>query len=654
MSEKSYTTTAKQLPTRGNGQKPSIWQSPYTNNQPSANEIAQRFPTAKRSGSGWKIPCPAHKGEDPNCYIGDGDDGGIVAKCWSYECSWEDIMHALGLPLRGNGRDFVVAYENRDGNNRNVYRRESSTGKKIWGNGTVKGTKLLPWGELSDSVTLVLVEGEKAAQAFRNFDLSGYVAVSWRDGAKSVDKADFDLCNGYDVVCWPDADASGQAAMEMAARKAFEAGALSVRIVDVSELPAKADAADVNAETAAALIEGATTWERPSDVQPVWAQVTVKGAPLTRCPENARRAVKMLDHIYSFNEFTGDLLIDGKPIDDRQSVVVHAELAQLLPYLPTKQALTDGLMLACHERPFHPVRDYLDACKERWDGTPRLSTLGGGYFGTTNTPLQNYTAALILRGGVVRICHPGATFPYLPIIQSLEQGCGKSMALEILFGKWYGSGLPLIAQHLDKIILEQCRGIWCMELADLAGWRGADVEMIKAQITKSKDTARLAYDRFPTTTDRQFILVGTTNPVEFLKDTRNRRFPVLSVERKIDLDGLRRDRDQLWGEAAAESEKMGDSVILPEALWEEAEAHSAQHRVLSPFEEWATDWLEDEGWPDWVTAEKVRKEMPDGTHNAEVGRVMNHFGYKRGQRRINGKKRRTWNRQVSSTSVDTS
>ena len=110
-------------------------------------------------------------------------------------------MRALGLPLRGNGREFVVAYENRDGNNRNVYRRESSTGKKIWGKGTVKGTKLLPWGELSDSVTLVLVEGEKAAQAFRNFDLSGYVAVSWRDGAKSVDKVDFDLCNGYDVVC---------------------------------------------------------------------------------------------------------------------------------------------------------------------------------------------------------------------------------------------------------------------------------------------------------------------------------------------------------------------------------------------------------------------------------------------------------------------
>ena len=226
--------------------------------------------------------------------------------------------------------------------------------------------------------------------------------------------------------------------------------------------------------------------------------------------------------------------------------------------------------------------------------------------------------------------------------------------MEILFGKWYGSGLPLIAQHLDKIILEQCRGIWCMELADLAGWRGADVEMIKAQITKSKDTARLAYDRFPTTTDRQFILVGTTNPVEFLKDTRNRRFPVLSVERKIDLDGLRRDRDQLWGEAAAESEKWGDAVVLPEALWEEAETHSAQHRVLSSFEEWATDWLEDESWPEWVTAEEVRKEMPEGTHNAEVGRVMNHFGYKRGQRRINGKKRRTWNRQVSSTSVDTS
>ena len=89
-----------------------------------------------------------------------------------------------------------------------------------------------------------------------------------------------------------------------------------------------------------------------------------------------------------------------------------------------------------------------------------------------------------------------------------------------------------------EVVIEQTAGNWIVEIAELAGMRKAEVEMVKAFVSRTHDNARMSYARRSTEVPRQFIAVATTNDEKFLKDpTGNRRFwPMRCTE--IDLEAL--------------------------------------------------------------------------------------------------------------------
>jgi hypothetical protein len=96
---------------------------------------------------------------------------------------------------------------------------------------------------------VLVVEGEKAAVGLDGSSgaaalLPEYVVTTSVSGAKAAAKSDWSPLASREVVIWPDNDTPGAAYAQEVADLALVAGARSIRIVDVADLPQGFDLAD--------------------------------------------------------------------------------------------------------------------------------------------------------------------------------------------------------------------------------------------------------------------------------------------------------------------------------------------------------------------------------------------------------------------------
>lgn len=110
--------------------------------------------------------------------------------------------------------------------------------------------------------TLVIVEGEKCVEHLR---AAGIPAGCWLGGVDGVKKADWASLTAQKVILWPDNDDGGHKAMAHIAA-VLEAAGVTVAWVDVSDLPAKADAADLDASDCLERIRAAKVQEAVPDL----------------------------------------------------------------------------------------------------------------------------------------------------------------------------------------------------------------------------------------------------------------------------------------------------------------------------------------------------------------------------------------------------
>jgi hypothetical protein len=323
------------------------------------------------------------------------------------------------------------------------------------------------------------------------------------------------------------------------------------------------------------------------------------GKPNASIPSNIGVAMLRLGVDTRYDSFADRYYISGlrghgPALDDAAANHLRFVISENYEFTPDKQLTFDYLYDNARKNRFDPVNEYFDAKQESWDHAPRIDRFLIDYAGAADTPYVRAISKLFFLAVVHRNRNPGAKFDEMIVLESV-QGKGKSSALAILALKpdWFSDSFPMDADNRET--LEHAQGKIVIEVAELQGMRKADTEHVKAMLSRTTDRGRLAYARTPVEVARRFVFVGTSNGREYLQDaTGNRRFWPVAVK-GFDLAALKRDRDQLWGEAAFRDALGLESIRLDADLWEAAGIEQDKRQAINadPFTDTLREHLGD-------------------------------------------------------------
>ncbi len=631
--------------------------------------------------------------------------GGVIdlinykAGLTEYE-AWQWLRGEVGAPTEER-REIVATYDYLNAEGQLSYqvvryapktfkqRRPDGKGGWTW---NIKGLRLLPY-RLPEVLkagdrTIFIVEGEKDANALRQLGLiatcnSGGAAEPVR-GKPYRSKWPSHFSEYFvdkDVVILPDNDAAGRAhVLSIAAN--ICAVARQVRIVELPGLPDKGDPSDwiAGGGTAGALRERvsrtspyvASEQTHDSSNMPDWYSQCITGAKdqvlsihanvlrALRCDpawqgvfgyDQMREEVMLLRPVPEHGQPVGEPFPEPRPWMDFDDAATQ-EWMQIagLPHVGRDTA-ANAISQRARELTYHPVRDWLESLE--WDGVPRIQ--GGttnegeiiepwatGYLGAENNPYTTAVGKMWLTSAAARVLEPGCKVDHMPILEG-EQDSGKSTAVMILCGeKHFSDGLHDIR---SKDAMAHLAGKWIIEIAELDAMSRAEDTAMKAFMTRRIDKFRPVYGRRQVERRRQCVFIGTTNKTAYLKDeTGGRRYWPMKTG-VIDLDALRRDRNQLWAEAVHLYKQGHQWHITDPDLLKLAREQQAERYDEDVWEETVADYLHGKTA---VTVGKVMQEalnidkpQQNRAGQNRVMKILTRLGWIRGERCAGGRK---WNR----------
>jgi len=233
------------------------------------------------------------------------------------------------------------------------------------------------------------------------------------------------------------------------------------------------------------------------------------------------------------------------------------------------------------QRRYNPLTREIAALT--WDGVARLDTWLTRYCCAEDTPYTRAVGACWLRGAMGRAFAPGVKFDTALILEG-EQGAGKSTVFAILGGAYFSDELGDLKDKDTKLSIGRS---WIIEIAELSTLNRHEVEQVKQFLSKTTDNYRPVWGRRPIDVPRRCVFGGSTNRSDYLRDeTGARRFWPVKCPAEIDLEGLRRDRDQLLAEALDGWKRLGKAGIeLPRELRAAQREETEQRRQVDAWED---------------------------------------------------------------------
>lgn len=324
----------------------------------------------------------------------------------------------------------------------------------------------------------------------------------------------------------------------------------------------------------------------PASVTAMWEQLGLAMAGGGKPAANTDNVVRILagwdafknmiwfDEFYGcyFTTMNGKRPAEWRDIDDiKMTVMLQREFGFLRI---NQETVSAGIRLRGHQCVRNEPKDWLASL--RWDGKPRIDTFFSKYLGAIPT---GYTAAVARNfwiGMVARIYRPGCQLDNMVILEG-KQGIYKSKALEAIGGKWY---MEASEEITSKDFFVAMAGKLVIEIADLDSFSRADTNRIKKVVTCRVDRYRQPYGRASQDHPRQSLFVGTTNEQHYLRDnTGARRFWPIQCG-QIDLELIKKDRDQVFAEAVVRYIAGEDWYKVP------ADATINEQEERRQYDEW--------------------------------------------------------------------
>jgi len=298
-----------------------------------------------------------------------------------------------------------------------------------------------------------------------------------------------------------------------------------------------------------------------------------------------------LGFTFHLNECSHEIFVNGTVLDEPLAASIRVAMRDR--DYTNVAAFEDVYIAEAGKNRFHPIKDYFSSLI--WDGKDHILALSK-YIEDNHEPIpgpydtaRSVAHVWLLRwliGAVAKVMQKGAQNPML--VWFGDQDLGKST-----FALWLCSPLPAMHEEssIDPDNKEDVRKLsskFIWEVGELgATTRRADVEALKAFITRMDVTYRVPYAKHAVTVPATASFIGTVNPtVEgFLNDeTGSRRFLVMEVNKLDWAYSTDIDVNQLWAQAYHLYKNGEPWRLLPNEVAKRKEINQG-HEIIDPLED---------------------------------------------------------------------
>ena len=315
--------------------------------------------------------------------------------------------------------------------------------------------------------------------------------------------------------------------------------------------------------------------------------------------------------------------LDNRPTTDEDAHLLRIWIGEHYNFEPSRQLMFDVIDLVCSENPRNKLTEWLDSLT--WDGIPRVDTWMEVSLDCEKSDYYKDVSRKFMISACARAYAPGCKVDTVLMLIG-NQGIGKSTVLRELAGRQWFDDTEFNLNNKDAFTV--LAGAWIYEVAELSSFKKAYAEKVKGFISSAKDVYRPPYKRSVAEFPRQTVIVATSNEATPLSDpTGSRRYWPVKVPEVVNIQWVKKNRDQLWAEAV-EAYKAGEQWHQTRAMEAEQRRVAEEFTSADPYEGVLAKWLERPMAEDLFSLTDVRMKALGGTLTGDnrLARILRGLG----------------------------